>query len=57
MGGAAAGLSALTLSDATLQEFTASLQGMVAAGVVLDLPFPSPATPGGKVARFSLLHL
>ena len=57
MGGAAAGLSALTLSDATLQEFTAYLQGMVAAGVVLDLPFPSPATPGGKVARFSLLHL
>ena len=51
------GLAALGLSDATLQAFAASLQGVVMAGVVLALPSPSPAAPGGKVACLSLLHL
>ena len=56
-GGAAIGLDALGLSDATLQAFTAAMQGVVTAGVVSALPSPSPAAPGGKVARLSLLHL
>ena len=51
------GLAALGLLDATLQEFAAALQGVVTAGVVLDLHTPSPAAPGVKVPRISLLHL
>ena len=54
---AAAGLAALSLLDTTLQAFTAALQGMVTAGVVLALTSPSPAAPGGKVAHLSLFHL
>ena len=51
------GIYALGLSDATLQVFTASLQGVVTAGVVLDLTSPSPAAPGEKIARLFLLQL
>ena len=51
------GLATLSLLDATLQAFSASLQGVVTAGVVSVLPSPSPATPRGKFARLSLLHL
>ena len=51
------GLAALGLLDATLQAFAAALQGVVTASVVLALPSPSPAAPGLKVARLSLLHL
>ena len=51
------GLAALGLPDATLQAFTAALQGVVTAGVVSALLSPSPAAPGGKMARLSLLHL
>ena len=50
-------LFALGLSDTTLQEFAAVLQGVVTAGVVSALPYPSPAAPWGKVAQLSLLHL
>ena len=56
-GGAPMGLSVLGLSDATLQAFAEDLQGVVTVGIVSALPSPSPAFPGGKVARLSLLHL
>ena len=51
------GLAGLGLSDATLQALAASLQGVVTAGAVSDLPYPLPSDPGGKVARLSLLNL
>ena len=51
------GLAALGLLDTTLQAFAAALQGVVTAGVVLDLHTPSPAAPGVKVPCISLLHL
>ena len=51
------GITALGLSDAHLQAFTAALQGVVTAGVVSSLPSPSPAAPGGRVDRLSFLHL
>ena len=56
-GGAPTGIAALGLSDATLQAFAAAMQSVVTAGVVAALPSPSPAAPGSKVARLSLLHL
>ena len=46
-----------TLLDTTLQAFEATLQGVVTAGVVLSLSYPSPAAPVGKIAHLSLLHL
>ena len=49
--------AALGLSDATLQAFAATLQGVVTAGIVSNLPSPSTSAPGGKVACLSLLHL
>ena len=55
--GAPTGLASLGLSYATLQAFSAALQGVVTAGVVSSLPSPAPATPEGKVTRLSLLHL
>ena len=51
------GLAVVGLLGATLQAFAAALQGVATAGVVSDLPFTSPAAPGGKVACLSLLHL
>ena len=51
------GLAALGLFDSTLQAFAAALQGVVTAGIVSELPYPSPAAPGGYVACLSLLHL
>ena len=51
------GLAALGLSDATLQEIMAALQGVVTAGVVSTLPSTYPSAPGVKVTCFSLLHI
>ena len=51
------GLAVLDLLDATSQAFAAALQGVVMAGVVSALPYPSPAAPEEKVARLFLLHL
>ena len=56
-GGGATGRVALSLLDTTLQAFAAALQGMVMASVVSELPYPTPAAPGGRVAHLSLLHL
>ena len=53
----ATGLGALGLSDISINTFAAVLQGGVAAGVVVELPFPSPAAPTGTVMTLSLLHL
>ena len=51
------GLYAISLLDAILQAFSAALQGVVTAGVGMDLHSPYTAAPGGKVACLSLLHL
>ena len=51
------GLAVLDLLDATSQAFAAALQGVVMAGVVSALPYPSPAAPQGKFARLFLLYL
>ena len=56
-GGAPTGIAALGLSDATLKTSAEDLQGVVTAGLASALPSPSPASPGGKVARLSLMHL
>ena len=37
--------------------FVAELQGVVADGVVLELPFPSPAAPVVKVTNIYLPHI
>ena len=51
------GLVALGLSDSAPHTFVADLQGLVAAGVRVALPSPSPFGPTGKVTTLSLLHL
>ena len=56
-GGAPTGLGSLGLSNATIQAFVAALQRVVAAGVVSELPFPSPAAPVVKVAHIYLTHI
>ena len=53
----AMGLAALGLSDSALHAFTAALQGVVAAGVSAEFPYPAPSGPTGKVATPYLLHL
>ena len=50
-------LAALGISDSALHAFTEALQGVVAAGVSVEVPSPSPSAPTGKVATLSLLHL
>ena len=47
----------LCLPDATLQAFTAALQGVVTTGVLLALLSPAPSAPVGKVDLLSLIHL
>ena len=51
------GLAVLGLLGKILQAFTAALQCVVTAGVVLSLPSPSPAAPRGNVARLYFLHI
>ena len=53
----ATGLAALGLSDSYLHAFTAALQGVLEAGVIAEVPSPSPSSPMGKVMTLSLLHL
>ena len=50
-------LAALGLSDSALHTFAAALQGVVAAGVIAEVPSPALSAPTGKVATLSLLHL
>ena len=51
------GLADLGLSNAAIHAFAAELQVVVAAGVGVTLPSPSPTAPTGKVATLSLHHL
>ena len=50
-------LAALGLSNSALHAFAAALQGVVAAGVSMLVPFPSLSAPTGEVATLSLLYL
>ena len=53
----ATGLADIGLSDYALHTFAADLQGVVAAGIRVAVPYPSPSAPTRKVAILSLLHL
>ena len=51
------GLAALGLSYSTLQAVSTVLQVMVTAGMVSDIPHPTPVSPGGIIIHLSLFHL
>ena len=53
----ATSLASLGLSDSAIHTFTTALQVVVAAGVSLAVPSPSPSALTGKVMTLSLLHL
>ena len=47
----------LGLSDAAIHAFTDAMQKVVAAGMVVGIPYPSQAAPVGRVTTIALLHL
>ena len=51
------GIAALVLSGATIHDFAAALQGVVAVGVGAALSTPYTAAPTEKVSTLYLLHL
>ena len=53
----AQGLADLGLFDATVHDFAAMFQGVVAVGVGEAPPSPSPTNPAGMVAALFLLNI